>query len=653
MNQALADLIHISNTVGKDARLVQGGGGNTSSKTADGKSMYIKASGTALKEMNARQGWRRMRVDEILAILSDDLLVDKQPQDRENEVVSRLLTACDDAIKTNARPSVEAHLHALLDKVVIHLHAQVAGAFVNAKDGKSVVEKIFRDEKLPPLWIPYVDPGLMLGRKVKSLVEGYQKQYHALPKILFLAKHGLFLTESSATRALRLTRRVIKRCQGALGAPPVVKVPKVDSEPVRQTSLQLRQAFFAATGDYAPVYHFLDESVARMLRRRDVAGLLKTHALTPDELIYTHGSAIWIDKLNISRLTRQLQDQIARGYKPATVFLVKDQGLFIVEQETNVQVVKETTNSSFFIRMAAAKMGGVNALNVRQETFINEWESEAFRLQLVTSFGLGQLRNRIAVVSGAGSGLGRSIAIGLARAGALVALADLDTAAARQTADIIQAEIPKAQTLVVSCDVTSEASVGSAFASLIDSWGGLDILVNAAGVAPAYALVDLPVDKWRLALEVNMTGYFLMAQAAARIMIAQNMGGSIINISSKSGIDASRNNTPYNATKAGELHMARGWALELGDHNIRVNNVCPGNVFEGSKIWNPTYIRTCAKKYGVKPEEVIPYYVNKTILKKEIKGQDIADSVVFLASDQARRITGQTLVTDAGQAMVR
>ena len=136
-------------------------------------------------------------------------------------------------------------------------------------------------------------------------------------------------------------------------------------------------------------------------------------------------------------------------------------------------------------------------------------------------------------------------------------------------------------------------------------------------------------------------------------MIAQGMGGNIVTISSKSGLDASKNNTPYNAAKAGQIHMSRGWAMELGQFGIRVNSICPGNVFEGSKIWNPDYIKICAKKYGIKPEEVIPFYVSKTILNKEIKGQDIADGVVFLASDKSRMITGQTLVVDGGQVMVR
>ncbi len=263
------------------------------------------------------------------------------------------------------------------------------------------------------------------------------------------------------------------------------------------------------------------------------------------------------------------------------------------------------------------------------------------------------LKDRVAVVTGAGSGLGRSIALGLARAGAAVACLDIDAEAAQQTVDMIEGQLSQAGAVAVGCDVTSETDVDKAFEAVLKKWDRLDILVNAAGVAPAGRLVDLEAEAWRHAVEVNLTGYFLMAKAAARIMIKQGGGGSIINVSSKSGLEASKDNTAYNATKAGEIHMARGWAMELGEHGIRVNCVCPGNVFEGSRIWNPEYIKVCAKKYGIKPEEVIPYYVNKTALKQEIKGQDVADAVVFLCSDRARVITGQVLVVDGGQVMVR
>ena len=260
----------------------------------------------------------------------------------------------------------------------------------------------------------------------------------------------------------------------------------------------------------------------------------------------------------------------------------------------------------------------------------------------------GELAGHLALVTGAGSGLGRSIALGLARAGACVGLADIDLKGAEVTArEIGTAALP------LRCDVTSETEVSRAVDAVLDRWGGLDILINAAGIAPAYPLVELPVAQWRQALEVNLTGYFLMGQAAARIMIRQGMGGSIIVLSSKSGLEASRDNSAYNATKAGEIHLARGWALELGEHGIRVNAVAPGNVFAGSRIWNPKYIRACARKYGIRPGDVIPYYVGKTALQREIVGEDVAEAVVFLCSDRAAKITGQTLVVDGGQVMVR
>ncbi|MHC4497379.1 MAG: class II aldolase/adducin family protein [Planctomycetota bacterium] len=177
MDKALADLIRISNVTGKDSTLVQGGGGNTSVKTADGEYMYIKASGTALKDMSPRKGWRRMRLDQVLSVIEDKTLAKLDPDEREPEVVDRLLLACDDNVKSGARPSVESHLHAALERCVIHLHPLAVAAYVNAKNGRALIEKIFRTEKFPPLWVPYTDPGFMLAKRIARLVESYRKQY--------------------------------------------------------------------------------------------------------------------------------------------------------------------------------------------------------------------------------------------------------------------------------------------------------------------------------------------------------------------------------------------------------------------------------------------------------------------------------------------
>ena len=653
MNRALTDLIRISNITGRDAALVQGGSGNTSIKSSDGKYMYIKASGTALKDMSRKGGWRRLRLDLVLAIIKDKSLTKLETNTRETEVVNRLLLACDDRVASGARPSVEANLHAFLDRCVIHLHPNAVGAYVNAKNGKAELEKLFKDEKFPPLWVPYTNPGFMLARKIAKLIDDYKNQFGRRPAILFLEKHGLLVSARSPNAALQLVRKVINRCNSKLKQPKLKKLKPVSQEAVTNAKLCIRRAFFEATSQYTAISYFYDNDIAAFWHQRDAQKMLSSSALAPDELVYANGPAMWVNKCDSQKVTAKLTLQIKKDQKTSMAFLVKGIGLFVVGKEKVALTVRDIVESSFFIRTNAYRMGGICSLNKREQDFINQWETEAFRKQLTASSVEGDLCNRIAVVTGAGSGLGKAIAIGLARAGAAVGLADIDTKSAKQTAALIKDELPQASTMMVGCDVTSETNVDKAFEAVLKNWGGLDILVNAAGIAPAFALVDMPVDKWRLALEVNLTGYFLMARAAAKIMIKQGIGGSIINISSKSGLDASKDNTPYNTTKAGELHMARGWALELGEYGIRVNCVCPGNVFEGSKIWNPRYIRICAKKYGIRPDEVIPYYVSKTALNREIKGRDVADSVVFLCSDKARTVTGQILVPDSGQVMVR
>jgi NAD(P)-dependent dehydrogenase (short-subunit alcohol dehydrogenase family) len=265
------------------------------------------------------------------------------------------------------------------------------------------------------------------------------------------------------------------------------------------------------------------------------------------------------------------------------------------------------------------------------------------------------LEGRVALVTGAGSGLGRGIAEGLARAGAQVALVDIDLEAAEEThAAIANPGAPGPhRSLAVRADVTDETQVASAFKKAVEAFKGLDICVAAAGLAPAHPLVDFPVAAWRKAVDVNLTGYFLTGREAARTLSKQGRGGSIILVSSKSGLEASKNNSAYNATKAGEIHLMRGWAVELGPAGIRVNAVAPGNVFKGSKIWNEEYIKEAARKRGIKPEEVIPYYISLTALGIEIQPEDVAGVVVWLASDAARVITGQVIVCDAGQVFVR
>ena len=651
-DQALLDFIRISRAVGGDPLLVQGGGGNTSAKTADGKFMYIKASGTALKDASETAGWRRMSIDQILCVLNDDSLSDLVPADREANVVARLNLACNDGLGTGSRPSVEAHLHAILDNYVIHIHPEAVGAYVCAKTGRAKLEAMFKDQKTPPLWVPYVDPGYTLGAKVNRLVTQYSAKNGRKPEIIFLEKHGLFVTAPTADETLALVAMVINRCRVRLPALGITCYERPSYEDIETSKLAIRRAVQIVTGAYVNIEHFIDDEIAAFMQREDADELLSLPGLTPDELVYSSGPPLWLNAADSGPIIHRLKQQISKGEKHAVSFMVKGLGLFVAGNRNTIPVVHDIAKMTMNVRVCATAFGGVNPLNNRQRDFITNWEAESFRKNMVASSG-GELTGQIAVVTGAGSGLGKGIATGLIKAGATVIFADIDIASAEQAVADIRTCIPGSQAIALKCDVTGEESVESGFREIINRFGGLDILVNAAGIAPAYPLIDLPLDKWKLTLDINLTGYFLMARSAARIMIKQGIGGSIINLSSKSGLDASKSNTPYNATKAAELHMARGWALELGPHGIRVNSIAPGNVFEGSKIWNPEYIKESAKKYGIKPEEVIPFYIDKTALKREIKGQDIADSVVFLCSNKANTITGQTLVVDSGQVMVR
>jgi rhamnose utilization protein RhaD (predicted bifunctional aldolase and dehydrogenase) len=383
MDKALADLIKISNTTGKDPTLVQGGGGNTSVKTDDGEYMYIKASGTALKDMSAKKGWRRLRLAPVLSIIEDDSLAKLEASKREPEVVNRLLAACDDKVTSGARPSVESHLHAFLDKCVIHLHPLVVAAYVNAKNGREEIQKLFENEKFPPLWVPYADPGFMLAKKIAKLVSDYQKKFGRKPAVMILQKHGLFVTAKTADAALKLVRKVIKLCGSKLKEPKPRRVkPPADSD-IKAASSAIHKALLDTTGQDLPVQYFPDNKpVAAFMARKDAAELVGTPALNPDELVYANGSAMWLENCDVKTITRKVKSLLNRGQKPAAAFIVKGLGLFVAAEKKTAPLIAELTTSSVLIRMYATEFGGVLALNKRQQNFINNWESEAFRLKL-------------------------------------------------------------------------------------------------------------------------------------------------------------------------------------------------------------------------------------------------------------------------------
>jgi len=651
MERALADLIAISKRIGSDPELVGVGGGNTSVKTDDGRHMYIKASGVHIGQVVEGAGWRRLNVEVVRGILSDPWVAQLPESKRQSAIVERLAVACEDEVE-GGRPSTESHFHALLGRCVAHVHPPVGLAYVCAKEGRAAVERLLGEGAAQPVWVPYANPGYALAKRMARLIERYRTEHGHPPAVLFLENHGLLVSAERTDDLLKELKRIVGTLSRELPANPSARPREPEAAAVRRARLAIRAGVFEMTGERVCVGHLIDGEIAGLLETGEATRLARVAPVTPDEIVYAHGSPVWIEKADRASVVRGLRRGLSgNGNGRPGAFLVKGLGLFGTGTAASLDTLVSMARSALLVKWQAEHLGGAKPLSKARREFIDEWEAESYRRKLAAGASGGELAGQIAVVTGAGSGLGRSIAVGLARAGAVVAVADIDIEGARAAASGIVEGGGVAT--AVQCDVTREEQAAAAFDRVLDEWGGLDILVNAAGIAPAHDLVDLPVRAWERTLAVNLTGYFLMGRAAARVMVEQGMGGGIVNLSSKSGLEASRSNTPYNATKAGEIHMARGWALELGPHGIRVNSVAPGNVFKDSKIWGPEYIEACAKKYGIKPSEVIPYYVDKTALRMEITGQDVADAVVFLCSDRARTITGQTLVPDGGQVLVR
>ncbi len=386
MDKSLAELVKISNLVGKDPSLVLGGAGNTSVKTADGKYMYIKASGMALKGMTCKTGWRRLKVDSVLAILRDKSIAKMGVNEREPEVANALLAACDDKFRGPAhggrrttRPSIETCFHSMLDRFVIHLHPVAVLAYLCSQNGQAELKKLFKPEEFPPVWVPYTNIGYMLAKKIEKFICDYKSRYPKGPPLLsttadkgviFLQNHGLVVTADSSNTALRLVRKVVNICNSTLKQPKAVGIKPVSAEAITEAALAVRRVLFQTTGKYVTVRHFIDENIAGFLAGDDTAELCSTPAVTPDELVYAHGPAMWLDKWNGQAVVNKLNRRTANEQQLPTGFLIRPLGLFVAGSERQLPLIKDVISTYLSVRSFAAGLGGIRPLNKRRREFI-------------------------------------------------------------------------------------------------------------------------------------------------------------------------------------------------------------------------------------------------------------------------------------------
>lgn len=677
-HHAAADLIARSNRLGSDPRVTNYAGGNTSAKGVatdpvtgqDVELLWVKGSGGDLGTLTEKN-LAVLRLDRLRA------LVDVYPGvDREDEMVA----AFDYCLhgKGGAAPSIDTAMHGLVDALhVDHLHPDAGIAVATAADGEALTHEIFGDSVV---WVPWRRPGFQLGLDIAEIKE---KNPQAIGCVL--GGHGITAWGDTSDQAEERSLAIIRAAEAfieertaalaAEGGHPFGAVV-AGFEALPEAERRERAAALApvirglASADRPQVGHFTDSDVVLdFLSRERLAPLAALGTSCPDHFLRTKVSPLVVDL----PATAPVEDVVARLHALHAEYREAYQAYYDRHADASSPAIRGADPAivlvpgvgmfSFGKDKQTARVAGefyVNAINVMRgaeaiSTYAPIDESEKFRIEywaleeakLARMPAPKPLATRVALVTGAGSGIGRAIAERLAAEGACVVIADLNLAGAAEVAEALGG--PDVA-VAVEADVTSEEAVAALVRETVLAFGGVDLVVNNAGLSISKPLLETTVRDWDLQHDVMARGSFLVAREAARAMIAQGLGGDIVYIASKNSLFAGPNNIAYSATKADQAHQVRLLAAELGEHGIRVNGVNPDGVVRGSGIFAGGWGAKRAAVYGVPESELGAYYAQRTLLKKEVLPEHVAAAVFALTGPDLVQTTGLHVPVDSGVA---
>ncbi|PRX44603.1 rhamnulose-1-phosphate aldolase/alcohol dehydrogenase [Prauserella shujinwangii] len=669
---AVADLLARSHELGADRRNTNYAGGNASAKgTAtdpatggDVELLWVKGSGGDLGTLT-EAGLAVLRLDRMRA------LVDVYPgEEREDEMVA----AFDYCLhgRGGAAPSIDTAMHGLVGAPhVDHLHPDSGIAIATAADGEELTRKVFGDRVV---WVPWRRPGFQLGLDIAAVREANPQAIGCI-----LGGHGITAWGATSEECKRNSLEIIRTAEAYLaehGEQEPFGEALPGYEPLSEPDRRARAAALfpvlrgLASTDSPQVGHFTDApEVLEFLSREKHPALAALGTSCPDHFLRTKVAPLVVDLpatapleqvvARVKELHHGYREEYAayyrrhatpdsppmRGADPAIV-LVPGVGMFSFGRDKQTaRVAGEFYVNAINVMRGAESVSTYAPIPESEKFRIEYWELEEAKLRRMPK--PKPLATRIALVTGGGSGIGRAIALRLAAEGACVAVADRDAEAAAQVA----AEIGGADRAVaVAADVTDEAGVARAVADCALAFGGIDLVVNNAGLSISKPLLETTTADWDLQHDVMAKGSFLVSREAARAMIEQGMGGDIVYIASKNGVFAGPNNIAYGATKADQAHQVRLLAAELGEHGIRVNGVNPDGVVRGSGIFASGWGAQRAAVYGVPEEELGAFYAQRTLLKREVLPEHVANAVFVLTGGELSHTTGLHVPVDAGVA---
>ncbi|PPF33031.1 bifunctional aldolase/short-chain dehydrogenase [Rathayibacter sp. AY1A3] len=671
-NDTAAELIARSNRLGADPRTTNYAGGNTSAKGVETdpvtgepvELLWVKGSGGDLGTLT-ESGLAVLRLDRLRA------LVNVYPGiEREDEMVA----AFDYTLhgKGGAAPSIDTAMHGLVDAAhVDHLHPDSGIAFATAADGERLTAEAFGGTVA---WVPWRRPGFQLGLDIAAVKEAHPEVIGAI-----LGGHGITAWGDTSEEAEANSLRIIRTASAYIAehgrpepfGPALDGFAALPEEERRVKAAALAPHLRAiASHDRPQVGHFTDSAeVLDFLASTEHPRLAALGTSCPDHFLRTKVKPLLVDMpatASVEEIVERLpalheayradyeayydahatpESPAIRGADPLIV-LVPGVGMFSYgANKQTARVAGEFYVNAINVMRGAEAISTYAPIDEAEKFRIEYWALEEAKLQRMPE--PKPLASRIALVTGAASGIGKAIATRLAAEGACVVVADLDLAKAQAAA----AELGSTDVAVgVAANVADAAAVKAAIDATVLAFGGLDLVVNNAGLSLSKSLFDTTEADWDLQHDVMAKGSFLVSQAAARVLVDQKLGGDIVYISSKNSVFAGPNNIAYSATKADQAHQVRLLAAELGEHGIKVNGINPDGVVRGSGIFASGWGANRAKTYGIDEEDLGAFYAKRTILKREVVPENVANAVFALCTSDFSHTTGLHVPVDAGVA---